>query len=274
MATLILKYPLELKSLIFFFWNIMFLLFLSLISFSSWSSSTKFDLSAGLQGRTLPSMGAELYAESGYNMLLWGSKKNSQDVLYGLLRPSLGLSTSGVINVAKAELELFPISFLGFTAGRQYIHSNFDFPFFDCEAVSCKGEFERNYIESKMILGVGGWIAMGSYKIDKINSPDENIPMPDWRNVIVGNPSREIQIEKKLIAGKIHSGNLFGIILENVQFLGSRERKESFMGVYQKIKKSDSYMIGAGLFHTDRQPMGFQVYFRIHKVFLPYFKLF
>jgi len=247
---------------------------LILIPFFSFASKTNFDLSAGVQGRTLPSIGAELYAESGYNQILWGNKKKSTDVLFGLARPSLGISTSGVINVVKAEFEFFPISFIGFTAGRQYIHSNFDFPFFDCEAVSCKGEFERNYIESKMILGLKGWITMGSYKVDKVDSPDENTPMPDWRNVIIGNPEREIQIEKKLILGKLHSNNLMGVLLENVEFLGSGERKESFMGIYQIIRNSNSYMIGAGAFHTDQQPMGFQIYFRAHHVFLPNIKLF
>jgi hypothetical protein len=245
-----------------------------LFSCFSFAKKTNFDLSAGLQGRTLPSVGAELYVESGYNQLLWGNKKKSTDVIFGMVRPVIGLSTSGVINVAKAELEFFPISFIGLTAGRQYIHSSFDFPFFNCEVVTCKGEFERNYIESKIILGYSGWIAMGSYKIDKVNSPDKNTPMPDWRNVIIGNPKREIQIEKKLILGKLFSNKLVGVLLENVEFLGSRERKESFMGIYQFVNKSNSYMIGAGAFHSDQQPMGFQVYFRAHHVFLPNIKLF
>jgi hypothetical protein len=252
----------------------MYYLFFLFYSLNCLSSVTNFDLSAGIQGRTLPSVGGELYLESGYNQIIWGKRKSSKDVLFGLIRPSLGLSTSGVINVAKAELEFFPISFIGITAGRQYIHSNFEFPFFNCEAVTCKGEFERNYVEGKMILGLKGWIAMGTYKVDKINSPDDGNPMPDWRNVIIGNPAREIQVEKKLIAGKLISNKLVGVLLENVKFLGSGERKESFMGIFQISTKSNSYMFGAGAFHTDQQPMGFQVYFRAHHVFLPYWKLF
>jgi hypothetical protein len=51
----------------------------------SWCAPTKFDLNYGIQGRTLPSFGAELYAESGYNQIIWGKKDSSKDVLYGLI---------------------------------------------------------------------------------------------------------------------------------------------------------------------------------------------
>lgn len=248
--------------------------FLILSSFLAIASPTKFDLSAGLQGRTLPSLGAEIYAESGYNLLLWGKKENPKDVLYGLVRPSFGASTSGVINSIKGELEFFPISFLGFAAGRQIIHSNYEFSFLKCDEVTCQGEYIRNYVESKMILGYKGWIVLGSYKVDTLHSPDGTRPMADWRNVIVGEPGEEVQIEKKLIVGKLFSNKMLGVLIENVQFQGSHERKESFAAVYQVRKNNTNYMIGAGGFHTDQQPMGFQMYFRIHHVALPSLKLF
>ncbi len=239
-----------------------------------WPAPNKFDLNYGIQGRTLPSFGAELYAESGYNKILWGKKEQPKDFLYGLVRPSLGASTSGVINSVKGEIELFPISILGFSAGRQIIHSNYDFPFFDCTQVTCKGEYQRNFIESKMVLGHKGWIALGNYKTDNMHAPLSGKPMADWRNVIIGNPHREFQIEKKLLIGKIMGDEMAGVLVENVQFMGSRERKESFVAVYQTRREKTFYMFGAGGFHTDRQPMGFQVYFRIHHVALPSLKLF
>lgn len=248
---------------------IYFLLLLS--SLTLWA---KFDLNYGLQGRTLPGLGAELYADSGYGQLLWGKKETPQDFLYGLVRPSVGVSTSGVINSAKAELELFPISILGFAVGRQYMNSNFEFPFLDCDAVTCKGEYQRNYVETKMVLGYKGWIVLGNYKVDTLLSPDEDVPMADWRNVIVGEPGEEVQIDKKLMIGKLFSNKMLGVLIENTRFEGSGERKESFAGVYQVRHKDTMYMMGVGGFHTDQQPMGFQLYFRIHHVALPSLKLF
>jgi hypothetical protein len=251
---------------------IYFLLLLS--SFTLWATPSNFDLSYGLQGRTLPALGAELYADSGYNQLLWGKKESPKDILYGLIRPSLGASSSAVVNSAKAEIEIFPISFIGLAVGRQYQNSNFEFPFFDCEAVTCKGEYQRNYVESKMVLGFKGWILLGNYKVDTLLSPDKRIPMADWRNVIVGEPGEEVQIDKKLMFGKIFSNQMLGVLLENTRFEGSGERKESFAAIYQLRQKDTSYMMGIGAFHTDQQPMGFQFYFRIHHVALPSLKLF
>ena len=98
--------------------------------------------------------------------------------------------------------------------------------------------------------------------------------MADWRNVIIGSPGKEMQIEKKLLVGKLFSNKMIGVLIENVQFQDSHERKESFVAVYQIRKNNTNYMIGAGGFHTDQQPMGFQVYFRIHHVALPSLKLF
>jgi len=251
---------------------IYFLLLLS--TFTAFSNSTKFDLSGGIQGRTLPSLGAEIYAESGYNFVAWGKKETPKDVLYGLIRPSFAVSSSGVINSIKGEIEFFPISFIGFAAGRQIMHSNYEFPFLDCDRVTCRGEYVRNYVESKMVLGHKGWILLGNYKVDTLQSPNGSHPMADWRNVIIGSPGKEMQIEKKLLVGKLFSNKMIGVLIENVQFQDSHERKESFVAVYQIRKNNTNYMIGAGGFHTDQQPMGFQVYFRIHHVALPSLKLF
>jgi hypothetical protein len=251
---------------------IYFLLLLS--SLALWATPSKFDLSYGVQGRTLPALGAELYADSGYNQLLWGKKENPKDILYGLIRPSLGASTSAVVNSAKAEIEIFPISFIGFAVGRQYQNSNFEFPFFDCDAVTCKGEYQRNYIESKMVLGFKGWILLGNYKVDTLRSPNSTVPMADWRNVIVGEPGEEVQIDKKLLFGKVFSNKMLGVLIESTKFEGSGELKESFAGIYQVRHKDTNYMMGVGGFHTDQQPMGLQFYFRIHHIALPSLKLF
>lgn len=251
---------------------IYFLLLLSILPV--WAAPKNFDLAYGIQGRTLPALGAELYAESGFNQMLWGKKSEPKDVLYGLIRPNLQVSSSGVINSVKGELEVFPISILGFAVGRQYINSNYDFPFFNCDDVICQGEFQRNYVESKMVLGHAGWVVVGHYKIETLRAPNGNRPMADWRNIIIGDPGEEVQIEKKLIFGKQFSNKLVGVMLENVRFEGSGQRRESFAAIYQERRGDTNYMIGAGALHTDQVPMGFVVYFRIHHLALPSLKLF
>lgn len=247
--------------------------FVFLVSFSV-IGKTNFDSSIGTQGRSSPAIGAEIYAESGYNIVWWGKKKGPKDVFYGLIRPSLALSSSAVINSAKAEIEFFPVSFLGIAAGRQIINSNYEFPFFKCEETVCKGTYERNFVEAKMALGAGGWIGVAHYKVDILETSNDKLPMADWRNVILGNPGREVQIEKKLILAKAFGNSLAGVLIENVQFQGSRERKESFAGIYQIRHKDTNYMLGLGAFHTNQEPLGPILYFRINHVLIPSLKLF
>jgi hypothetical protein len=252
----------------------MIYLLLLLATLTTWATPTKFDVNGGIQGRTLPAIGAELYAEGGYNFLVWGKKEQPKDVLYGLIRPSVGGSTSAVVNSVKGEIEFFPISIFGFVVGRQYLNSNYEFPFLECQEVTCTGEFVRNYIENKMVIGHKGWVLTGNYKIDTLRSPNKNEPMADWRNVLVGEAGEEVQIEKKLLVAKFFSNKMLGVMIENVQFQGSGERKEGFTAVYQERRDKTNYMLGLGAFHTDQQPMGVQLYFRIHHVALPSLKLF
>jgi hypothetical protein len=250
------------------------IIFLILFSALTSFAQSQFDLSAGVQGRSRPTIGAEAYVDSGLNKVFWGEKNEPKDFLYGLIRPSLGVSTSAVINSAKAEIEIFPISFLGFSVGRQYMNSNFEFPFFECKEVTCTGEFQRNYVEMKMALGLKGWILVGNYKVDTMTSPNDDEPMADWRNVIVGNPGEEVQIDRKLLFGKIFGNKLVGVLAEYTQFLGSREFKESYAAVYQFKKNNTAYMFGAGSFYSSQQPTSLILYFRINHQYFPSLKLF
>jgi hypothetical protein len=237
-------------------------------------AQAKFDLSYGLHGRTLPALGAEIYADTGYSQLLWGKKENPSDFKYGLIRPALQVSSSGVINSARAELEFYPLSIIGFSVARQYQNSNYDFPFFNCEQVTCKGEYIRNSAETKMVLGYRGFVAVGNYKIETVRSPSKDLPMADWRNVILGEPGEEVQQDKRLILAYLWNHHMAGLLLENTLFEGSRERKESYVAIYQIRKEQTSYLLGAGLFKTDQEPQGLIFYFRIHHLKLPSLKLF
>lgn len=245
------------------------------ILFSSFSAFAQFDLLAGVQGRTLPSLGAEVYADAGYSKVLWGERKvGDKNVLFGLIRPAIGGSSSAVINNLKMEVEIFPISFIGFVFGRQYIHSNYDFPFFDCDQVNCQGNYTRNYVETKMALGAAGWVTLLSYRYDTLRAPNNRRPIADWRNVIIGEPGEEVQIERKALLGKIHGLHMFGVLAENVRFEGSGEFKESYAAVYQYKPEAVAYMIGAGPFRTSREPMGLIFYFRVNANLIPSVKLF
>ncbi|GEM_PF-1574130 len=254
-----------------------FLLTLLGILFLTQNLWAHFDLSAGAQGRTLPSLGAEVYADAGYSQKIWGKREvGDKNVLFGLIRPSITASSSAVVNSFKAELEFFPISFLGFAAGRQYMNSNYEFPFLNCDQVICRGEYIRNYVESKMALGAGGWITLLSYRYDTIRAPHNGSgrQIADWRHVIAGAVGHDVQIENKFLFAKIIGNQMYGFLAEHARFEGSGEYKESYAAVYQYKPKDVAYMFGAGTFHSSRQPTGLIFYFRINASLIPSLKLF
>jgi hypothetical protein len=248
-------------------------LFLLLSTAFSWA---QVDLHVGTQGRTLPALGIEFYAESGYGLKFWGEKEKPSDFLYGFVRPSLQLSSSAVINSVKAEFEVFPISFLGFAVGRQYQDSNYNFPFLDCDKVQCTGGYERNFVESKIALAASDFVLTYNYKVDTVTSPDRTRPMADWRNVIIGEAGEDIEIDQKMVIGKqfAHKMQMIGVMGERTQFQGSHELKEGLVGVYQYKHKDTNYMFGAGTFRTSQQAEGFIFYFRINHQLMPTLKLF
>ena len=73
---------------------------LLMTTLTTWAAPTKFDLNAGVQGRTLPSLGAEVYAESGYNFVFWGK------VFDGVIGASLaaGLGKAGKIRADHEDI--------------------------------------------------------------------------------------------------------------------------------------------------------------------------
>lgn len=249
-------------------------LFVLFLSSGLWGMNAHGDLSLGMQGRSAPSVGAEAYLDTGYNLVWWGKKERKSDVLYGLIRPSLNLSTSGVINSVKGELEFFPISFLGVSVGRQIVHSNYEFPFFNCDVVLCKGEYQRNFIEGKMALGAGGWITTLQYKVDVVKAPHSRMPLADWRNIIIGDNGRDVQIDKKMVIGKIVDAHLYGLLLENVSFQGSGEMRESYAAAYQFKYLANSYMFALGVYRTSQTALGGILYFRVNSSLIPSSKLF
>lgn len=249
--------------------KVLLALLLPLQVFAQW------DLSLGAQLRSYPSLGGEAYVHTGYNFVFWG-KGDKRNPLYGLIRPALELTSSGVINAINPRIEFYPISFLGVARGRQYIYSNYDeFTFFDCDTSRCKGSLDKDYTEFKMAMAFKGITAMGLVRIsDNTYSGDESMPVAEFRSATLVNPGVEEEYYSQYVLGYQTKRSLIGAVVEYIKFDRSKQYYKSYLGIYNPRFGKTSLILGAGTFESSHQAKGFIAVFKINYDILPSKKLF
>lgn len=132
---------------------------LILIAAPGLSLAGAFDYAVGGGFRTLP-RGAAVAADAGYGQLLWGSHTpGGAAELYGFVRPTLHLQTSGVVNRTDVGLDVFPISILGFSASQGYVARQTKTDTLDCDVLECEGTLAKTRLASHLTLGYGALFA-------------------------------------------------------------------------------------------------------------------
>jgi hypothetical protein len=245
---------------------------LILISFHSFAS---LDLSIGSALRTYPSLGAQFELESGYNMLLWGQGKKASP-FYGLFRPNIKLATSAVVNQYDANLSFYPISFIGLEFGHRNIRSDFeDFPFYNCELVTCVGNIKSDYTGFKMALAYAGIIAMGKTRIYKSTyTQKDSKQFTEFRYGALANAPEDQNIHTNYFLGYKINNNTLGIMHDYTRFSQSKQKYEMNLAVIMMKNKSSSYTFGAGNFRSTHQKAGAIFVFRYQLEIWPSEKLF
>ncbi len=126
------------------------LLALSLLSLSGSAQADDHwlpDLRLGLLGRTHPG-GVQFVGQAGVSTPLWGETDTWK---YGYARLATNFATSAVINRVGIEVQVFPISILGFSAGydteaRAYLPN-----YIDCNTLECIGRVDRKFLKAVMV---------------------------------------------------------------------------------------------------------------------------
>lgn len=254
------------------------LLFILLLPLSSYAH---FDLSAGASLRSYPALGGEVNAQSGYNLLLWGSGPGSdkKNPLYGLLRPAISAASSVVVNNYDARIELYPISFLGLVMGKKHIKSDYeDFPFFNCDEVRCKGTIDREYTQIKMALGYGKVLAMFNIIHSKNtynDEDDEGKPVAEFRFATLANPEEDTMYRSQYMLGMKHNNKgILGVVAEYVSFADSDQTHNMDLLIYTTKPKDTTYVFGLGQFSSTHQAKGLIGVFQMKTDFIPSHKMF
>jgi hypothetical protein len=115
-----------------------------------------FDYRASVGSRSVPAGGA-MYAEAGWSQPLWGDWEESDEFLYGYIRPSLRGIAAFTVNSIDARVSVFPISFLGLTVGQSLTaRASRKVMDVNCQQVSCSGLIDGSFAIVDLSLGAGG----------------------------------------------------------------------------------------------------------------------
>lgn len=161
-----------------------------------------FSLAAGI--RSFP-IGAGVGGSAAFNHLLWGNKtKNS--IAYGYLRPSVGVSTSGMVNKGGLKVELSPIAPLVLSSGYQLESTNTKLETIDCNVFGCNHSLRKNFLSASFVFGILPWFAKLEQVVENQKSSEVERPFADPDSSLVGLAGGE----DRLVSLKVISGFLFG----------------------------------------------------------------
>ncbi len=124
-------------------------LFLLALSTPAYALDT--DLGFAASARTTKLAGA-FEAQGGLSQVIWGSA--GPEPLFGYVRASAAIRTSGMANGYRAQLELYPISIFGITLGRQALSRLSDAPGIDCTRIDCGVDVTSNYLQLRSVFKV------------------------------------------------------------------------------------------------------------------------
>jgi hypothetical protein len=145
------------------------------------------DAKLNLVGRTYP-IGAQFQGTAGYSHRLWGDTATWK---YGYIRAAANLATSVVINRVGGELQFFPISIVGISAGYDLGVRNFTMRFLDCSLYACNGILERRFIKLNAVGAYQGVIFSFLMRYENIRAPEATKPLFDEVTLLVGRASGE-----------------------------------------------------------------------------------
>lgn len=236
-----------------------------------------FDLSVGTGARTYPGFGFEGFGEIGYNQLLYGDAPG-KGIFYGLIRPSLRLASSAVINSYDAKLEVYPISIIGFAAGHRFIKADFeDFPAFDCDEIRCSGELKKDYVHMRAVLGFGPIVAIGMVEESRnsYNDPSgEGLPVAEFRFAIRANAESDENTRSQYILGYRLDRDMIAAITEYVYYKESEQfHKLNLLGYISQGERSN-ITYGLGTFESSDTNISAVGVIRFIYRFTPNYKLF
>ena len=134
------------------------------------------DYSVRAVGRSY-SLGFLTEGTAGYSQPVWGDPASGP--MFGYVRPSAAFGTSGLTNVARADIELYPVSILGVRLGRSWTHRANKLPGFDCKSMRCDGWVGESLVALRALAGLGNWFGAFDYEWRFFDRSEDSRPLAE-----------------------------------------------------------------------------------------------
>lgn len=192
-------------------------------------------------------MGTAVNAEVGEGYKFYDKDK----VLYGYIRAALNLQSSVLVNYAQAQLELYPVSFLGFYAGKAYgKRSSKKLQGFDCEEIECETDLAKNYFGINLALAFKNIKFINFYKRSTLDSKQENKYFAEEYSNLIGINEDTLISHTSILGYDLNEENMIGLLYLRNQMHNLDQESVMKMFVWQKKVDDKSFQLGAGEFKT------------------------
>jgi hypothetical protein len=180
---------------------------------------------------------------------IWGQE--NEKIKYGFLRASTTLQSSVVVNSAMAQIDFYPISFLGFYAGKDYTYRDFDIFTFDCEKIQCRGSLDRNFVGTRMVLGYKNVFVMGEFRSISETVKNSDKPFADERATLIGGPKHDTLHRYDFVAGyKLNESYTTGFLIHRNSMQKYQNTSHMNQGFLRYQAPTWSLMGSAGTFRS------------------------
>jgi hypothetical protein len=156
------------------------------------------DTSVAVIGRTY-SAGLLVTPAVGYSYLLWGDPASG---LFGFVRPNVSAPLSSSSYSGRAELEIFPVTFFGFSGGRTWLHRFATATGQDCTLGQCLGDMSSSDLNVRALFKVGS--VFGSAKYSRVfvdQASDRTQSLLDPATSLLMSPDGEIATQLQAVVG-------------------------------------------------------------------------
>ncbi|MBH47352.1 MAG: hypothetical protein CME71_04185 [Halobacteriovorax sp.] len=223
------------------------LILLCLFPALAWS---KLDYSSQNLLRTYP-MGLFASGTVGYSFKTW-DKSDVNPALYGYVRPSATIQTSGPVNQVRAQLDIAPVAFANFYGGTAIVNRDYnDLDTFNCDTVICRAKMFRQYVGFKMALKFKSIFLVTDHRFERVKVSEKRGVFAEEMGTLLGAGSDDVLRVNQLIVGvdlneKWSAG---GMVVANAmeKFTNSSRMQLGF--VRRQLGKWN-ILAGAGTFHT------------------------
>ncbi len=222
-------------------------------------AQAQFDTAISTNYRSAP-QGFAADLDLGAAVVFWGSapKGAGKNVspLYGYLRSDVTLTAAPDYNGCAYQFQLFPLSFLGVSAGQSFADNQADYSAYRCSVHLCQGEFREDFTEGRIAFGFSRFFAAGFFRTSKM--VEDNVTTQTTyispQNGIAVNVQDDTVERIRAIVGYEMNDN-WSVLATYIRATADKSEQQSthYLGgfMYSTKDKDFSASLQGGTFHLD-----------------------